>query len=384
MLAPMRTLSALLVVVGLTSVGCGGADALPSTPAGGARDAGGNDAQALEDAGTASDAARPVDAGAPDAGVVVDCALAPACDAASPTTDPLETWRHTVAAPITVAAGAARHRGRDLYLRESDPQWALAKFSYGAVDSDLQDEDVDVWLLRGCTTWELLGRATTTNEGAHATVEGVADGGGRVYFPIPDAARLGIGRHRIHFVVRGDHTTADQFIEVLPSTARFVVTDMDGTLTTSESAAFTSLFSATPPDANAGAAAALTALARRGYRIFYLTARPEWLETKSHEWIVLRGFPPGNVHTTLNGIGALGPVAETFKTDELASLEARFPGAVEWGIGNTSTDAAAYAASGIAPDHSLFYMFDPGATGTRFDDYAALVAGFDALTSDCR
>ncbi|NIR41391.1 MAG: hypothetical protein GWO04_43630, partial [Actinobacteria bacterium] len=166
--------------------GCGGgADATDTSPldGGGVGDAGTPAPDAgpdLVDAGVAEDATVGVDAAAPTL-----CPLALACDASPPSPGPTSDWRHSVASEITVLQGAPRHRGRDLILRADDPQWALAKFAYGAADDDLKDEDVDILLLRGCgTTWERLGTATTTGDGDHATVEGVEDTGGRVYFPI--------------------------------------------------------------------------------------------------------------------------------------------------------------------------------------------------------
>jgi len=270
--------------------------------------------------------------------------------------------------------GAARHRGRDLILREGDPQWALAKFAYGLADDDLKDEDVAVYLLRGCgTTWEELGVVATTQEGVHATVEGVEDTGGRVYLEIPAAQRLGPGRHRVHFVVRGDHTTADQIIEVLPADARFVVTDVDGTQTESETAEWGAVLTGADPAHNPSGPELMTAYARRGYHVLYLTARPEWLEPRTHEWLLAHGYPQGIVHTTLGLTGATGAPAIEFKQGELEALLARFPGALDDAIGNTDSDTAAYHNVGVPPDRSFLYQYDPGADGTRVDDYATLI-----------
>jgi len=164
---------------------------------------------------------------------LVPCPDPPACDLAPPDPGPAADWRHATSALL--ALGTAYHRGRDLLLAEGDPQWALAKFAYGLLtDTDLHDEDVDVWLLRDCATWELLGTATTSEDDQNPTVEGVADTGGRVFFRIPEEKRLGLGRHRIRFVVKGDLSTADAYLQILPPGARVVVTDIDGTLTTSE------------------------------------------------------------------------------------------------------------------------------------------------------
>ncbi|MFO0750318.1 MAG: phosphatidylinositol transfer protein [Myxococcota bacterium] len=335
------------------------------------------------DTTTPVDSTTPVDTTTPTDTTVAASCPPPACNAALPDLGATSDWNNLGSIATTVLGGD-RHRGRDLYLREGDDQWALAKFAYGALDSDLKGEDVDIWLLRDCgTTWELLGTATTTNDGDHATVEGVEDSGGWVYFKIPTAKALGLGRHRLVFVVKGDHTLAEQFIEVLPADARFVVTDVDGTQTESETAEFTAIFLGSDPAAQPHGAEALTAFAARGYHIFYLTARPEWLTAQTHTWLDAHGYPPGEVHTTWTFTGAFSTAAETFKTDELDALLARFAGGVAFGIGNTATDEAAYENVGIPADHAYLYQFDPTSSGTRIDDYANLVGVANAQPELC-
>lgn len=311
---------------------------------------------------------------APDGGGPSSCPPPPACDAPLPDLGPTADWRHGVATPITVLMGSARHRGRDLILGASDPQWVLGKFAYGLADDDLKDEDVDLWLDRGCTgTWELLGTATTTNDGDHTVVEDVEDTGGRVYFEIPTASRLELGRHRVVMVVRGDHSLATQYIDVLPSGTRVVVTDIDGTQTESETAEYGALLTGSGPAARPHGAELLTELSAHGFHVFYLTARPDWLHTRTHEWLAENGYPAGTVHTTLNGLGATGSAAISFKTAELAWLERHAPGSLDWAIGNTDTDVAAYVNSGVPPERLFAYQYDPGAEGTRVDDYATLL-----------
>ncbi len=322
-----------------------------------------------------------VDAGAPDASVA--CPPIPACDAPPPAPGATVAWRH-LTTRLTVALGSARHRGRDLFLREGEAQWALAKFAYGLNDDDLNDEDVDLYLLRDCTRWEMLGTARTSLDSApHAAVEGVNDTGGRVYFEIPAARRLAVGWHRVRFVVRGDHTVADQWIRVIPAGARVVVSDVDGTLTESENAALLALLTGPPPGANAGGAAMLQALVARGWEVFYLTARPEWLAASTHDWLTLRGFPRGIVHTTLGLTGATGAPAQSFKTAELAALRTRFGRAPDYGFGNTDSDVGAYVAGGVAVPYYYRYTGDVRG-GTRVDDYTPLAARFSTLAPVCR
>lgn len=388
-----RTIAALLLASAI--IGCG-AEVDPGGDAGLDRsDAGSRDGGTIEaDSGAPppldAGAPPPVDAGGADSGADAGALCPPPlCDAPPPTYDPMEDWRHPVASAFTTGQGAARHRGRDLVLRESDAQWVIGKLAYGFADDDLEDEDVDVYLLRGCGgAWEHLGTATTTDddETPHATIERVEDDGGRVYFEIPAADRLAVGRHRVHLVVRGDHSSADMFIDVLGGDERYVVTDVDGTLTDSETAEWSTVFSGPSPTVRPGAPEALWALANRGYRIFYLTARPDWLTTRTHEWIAepAVALPPGIVHTTLGGTGALGGAAITFKTEEIAELSARVGEPPVVAIGNTDTDAEAYATEGVDPTRRYLYQLDGDAMGgVHVDDYFAIVPELEALPLAC-
>jgi len=318
-----------------------------------------------------------------DTSTFVGCPPAP-CDTPLPDLGAVQAWRHTVATPITTFQGDPRHRGQDLYLAPNDPQWALAKFAYGPFDDDLTDEDVDIYALVGCgASWIYLATATTTDDDEHATVEGVADSGGRVYYELPASQRLGLGRHRLAFVVRGDHSVAYQTIEVLPADAAIVVSDVDGTQTSSETAEFGAVFLGVDPEARPYGADVLTAFAERGFHIFYLTARPEWLHARTHEWLAAHGYPPGVVHTSFSFTGVNGADASAYKLAELDALDDRLPGAVMFTIGNTDTDAAAFSDAGVPPDHSYLYQYDPGPLGTEVDDYATLLPVARAQLSHC-
>jgi hypothetical protein len=372
--------------------GCSGATGNTATDprdTGTAIDGGLDDTSATDTGDTGSDDTGSPDGGPPDGGgdtPPTECALRPACDGLPPPPGGKRSWRHTTSS-VTAALGSPRHRGRDLFLLEGAQTWLIAKFAYGTADKDIKDEDVDVWLQRGCSgPWKKLGTFATTNDGDHATVEGVADTGGRIYVDLAKTGEpaLPIGKHRVHFVVGGDLSTTDAFLEVVPKTARIAVTDMDGTLTTSEYAAWTDYVGLPPPDAHPGAADALTTLAKRGYYLFYLTARPEWLMPRTREWIPLRKFPPGLVHTTLGGTGAMGASATTFKTDELALLKTATGIVPSFAFGNKDTDVAAFV-NGKVPASGCYYydMAADAKGGTIHKDYAKLVPIFSALPAVC-
>jgi hypothetical protein len=290
--------------------------------------------------GTGPDAQDGAAETGPDAG----CSLPPACDAALPDFGSARGFKNN-SSKITAAIGSPRHRGRDLFLLEGADAWVLGKFSYGTLDDDIKGEDVDVYLLRGCgSIWKFVGTFATTEDGDHAEVHGVEDTGGRIFVDLTDEglAPLELGRHRIVMVVAGDLTYTDQFIEVVSPQTRV---DM------------------------------LWAFAERGYEIFYLTARPEWMAPLSREWLPLRGFPPGVLHTTLSKAGALGSAAVEYKSDELAWLHTHTGIVPSYGFGNKDSDVSAYVGGGIDPSGCYYFELDGDAQGgTIHDDYTQLVS----------
>lgn len=325
----------------------------------------------------------PSDESSSSSGGALVCDPPPACDAPTPAPGPLLDWDHTESTFVT-NAGGPRHRGRDMFYLPDDDQWVLAKFAYAANDWDLSGERVDLYLLRDCTgDWEPLGSATTTFDDEHFEVEGVPDSGGWVYYQIPEALQLGVGRHRIWAVVRGDGTSTDVYLDVVEPGTKLFVTDVDGTLTTTETEEFDALLSGTLPEAHLLAPEALWALFDKGYHPFYLTARPEWLGDRTRAFIEQRGFPPGLYHTTLSFDGALGSAATDFKSGELDALADRMLDPV-WVFGNTSSDGDAYEHANVQPlDHRIFFQYDDTHGGRRIDDYNQLLGEFMALDAVC-
>jgi hypothetical protein len=311
----------------------------------------------------------------------VQCDPVPSCLAPLPSAGPLLDWEHFESTLVT-ASGSQRHRGRDMFYNPGDTHWAMAKFAYGPTDWDLSGEQVDLFLLRNCEgDWEPLGPAYTTFDGDHPTVEGVEDSGGWVFFQLPQA--LPLGRHRVHMVVRGDDSRADTYIEVVEPGTPIILSDIDGTLTTSEWERLVDFLLDNIPEVNPGAPEALQALVDLGYRPMYLTARPEFLGNRTYEFIALRGLPPGIIHTTLTTTGAMGAEAVGYKTAELDALAAR--GLVpSWVFGNTDSDGQAYDNAGIAPlDHRVFYQFDDPFGGRRIESYFDLLPEFATLDPVC-
>jgi hypothetical protein len=311
----------------------------------------------------------------------IECMPVPSCIAPLPSAGPTIDWENFESSVVT-NSGSERHRGRDMFYNPGDTHWAMAKFAYGPTDWDLSGERVDLFLLRNCEgDWEPLGPTFTTFDGDHATVEGVEDSGGWVFFQLPQA--LPLGRHRIHMVVRGDDSRTDTYIEVVEPGTPIILSDVDGTLTTSEWERLVDFLLDNIPDVNPGAPEALQALVDLGYRPMYLTARPEFLGNRTYDFVEQRGLPPGIIHTTLTTTGAMGAEAAGYKSAELQALAAR--GLVPtWVFGNTDSDAEAYDSAGIMPlDHRIFYQFDDPFGGRRIESYYDLVPEFEALDPVC-
>jgi hypothetical protein len=368
------------------------ADATPPSPPPNGGGAGASGLPAVDMGAPAHDAGAPApapldmgpaaDAGLPDATASCQPEPLPACDGPSPPAPPRRTWRNFGSG--IVAVGTPRHRGRDLYLAADSPQWLIGKLGYGPFDANLSGEEVDVFLLRGCgTTWEKLGTANSTRAGDHPDVEGAADNGGRVYFEVPKEKALGPGRHRVRLVVAGDGSAAEFFVEVRPAGTKLAVLDVDGTLTTSEAAEFGALLGGQLPAPQPDAARAVGLLAARGYRLLYLTARPEWLTARTRDFLTSNGFPAGVIETTTGGTGALGADATKFKTEALARVSGK--GFVPaFAIGNTDSDAAAYATQIKAAQSRVFFRFtDAAHGGRRIDDYAALARELETHAPVC-
>lgn len=333
----------------------GGGDGAGTLTAGG--DQGGTSSQGAGDPNGGSDSGG-------GGGVVIgNCPATPTCSAPYPDVGPERDWNHT-SSSIT-ASFFDIHRGRDMFYNPGNTIWVIAKFAYGPTDKDIHDEEVDIYLNRDCSDqWELVGTELTTEDEEHPTVEGVEDSGGWVFFDAT-SLNLGEGRHRFLMVVAGDLTTTEVLVEVIKPGTPIVISDVDGTLTTEETEEFSALASGDLPQSNVDSANVLQGLAEKGYRIYYVTARPEFLVQRTRDFLKAHQYPPGLVHATLNTTGATGEEAVVYKTGELAAIAAR--GLVPaWAFGNTETDAEAYNNGNILPlQQRIMFQFTDKVYGAR-------------------
>jgi hypothetical protein len=229
--------------------------------------------------------------------------------------------------------GDARHRGIDtIAIASGDTQIVAGDLSYGITDKALEDEDVDVFACRA-GSWQALGSARSDDEG-HFEIKLGGD------------HRLPIGMRDMYLSVRGDRSGVAFLAYVADDGAPLAVSDVDGTLTSSENAFGETIILGISVDIQPNAPAAFQTLADRGYQPVYLTARSRaWTEV-TRQWLADNGMPRGPLrlapHTLLPGSGTAD-----YKAQTLAS----FTGfELALGNGNRATDIDAYTQAGVAPD----------------------------------
>ncbi|HEU0034622.1 MAG TPA: hypothetical protein VFQ53_28555 [Kofleriaceae bacterium] len=280
------------------------------------------------DVGLDPDEAGDIDAGKGDSAFgIPDVACADA-----PVTAPATAFRHT-SSKLTAALGDPRHRGVDLIASASaETQWIEGDASYGTFDKALEDEDVDIYACRA-DAWQLVGSVRTDDEGQFALALGGDD-------------RLPLGLRDMFVSVRGDRTGAKFLALVDHGGAALAVTDVDGTLTSSEAAFGGTIILGLDVGIHDGAPAAFGALADRGYQPVYLTARSRaWTEV-TRQWLATKGMPRGPLrlapHTVLPGSATVD-----FKAGALTALTGY---ELALGNGNRASDIEAYQRAGIPAD----------------------------------
>ena len=279
------------------------------------------------------------------------------------------SWSNGLTSTAIAAMGHPNHRVRDVIKEPGAAAPLVAHFSYGGiVDKSLEKETVQAWI-RLCPDWQSWGTLTT-------------DTSGEVSIDIP--VDLPVGEYQVRFLVNGDATFAEGVIAVWPSGTRVVVSDMDGTLTTSDTQMWSDIFLGNTAAMYTDADSAMQAWVAKGYRIFYLTGRPERVTRYSRNWLETQGFPSGPMqHTTKlseelpfnSGVG-------NYKKNRLLELNGQ---GVSWraAYGNATTDIYAYAGASISTADTYIIGTNGGQGGTQaldsttaYTPHLAVIAGY--------
>ena len=247
-----------------------------------------------------------------------------------PDAGPSRSWRHTTS-DFIVASGSPHHRGIDLIATtDAATQMLSGKITYGPTDKDLEDEDIDVFACEA-SQWTKVGTARTNDNGIFN-------------LPLAGAARLDVGMRDMYLSIAGDRTGAAFLAFVAPPGTGIVVSDIDGTLTASETAYPESLATGGDVAVQPGAPAALAAIVEHGYSIIYLSTRGDRFTQDSRDWLAAKQLPRGPLRLPPSIITQPGDDTVVAKTGLLQTLAGL---SLKAGIGNRTTDVAAYTNGGL-------------------------------------
>lgn len=172
---------------------------------------------------------------------------------------------------------AANHRANDVIVKEGEPQKFSARFMYGPLDMiTLAGEKVDIHIMMDppAGEWTLLATEVT-------------DKTGRIMYTIPEDKSVGYGIYPIKLVVRGDHTSVDFYLTVVPPRTEAVVFSIDGSFTASMSV------TGKDPKVRAGAVDVCRHWQELGYLLIYTTGRPDMQQQRVLSWLSQHNFPHG-------------------------------------------------------------------------------------------
>jgi phosphatidate phosphatase PAH1 len=158
------------------------------------------------------------------------------------------------------------------------------------------------------------------------------------------------------------------------------VSDVDGTLTSSENAFLETIAFGIEPGARTGAPHAFDAVTAKGYQMVYVTARGNQYTSDTRAWLDHKGFPRGPVRLSPSFLTLPGGDTIDYKTQTIEALAARLE--VAAGVGNRASDITAYTNVGVAagrifielPDYAseVQALLDAHAA-IGFSSYAALL-----------
>lgn len=243
--------------------------------------------------------------------------------------------RHTRNELFVRTQGAARAHGRDALVRVGSDATVEAKFSYGKLAKDLQDEDVALHVRGLDCKWTHVSTVATDDRGI-AT------------FRVPAALLSKAGRYSFEAVL-ADGEAAPGVIYAIDGSTKAIVFDVDETLTTGNGELIEQLVLDDAPEMREDADDIVNAWARAGWFVAYVTGRPHQLTDITRKWLTANGFPQGLVRTSESlGVAMNGAATQRYKEGVLKELKTVGLD-VEYAYGNAVTDICAYARASIDP-----------------------------------
>jgi hypothetical protein len=271
------------------------------------------------------------------------------------------SFKHNRSSMIAMAASAAHASMDGLFVQGVTPSMK-AKFAYGELSKDLEDEPIDV-AISTCSGWKSMGNFTTDDDGiVNVKFEG-------------EFASLPSGTYPMQFIVSGDGSKTEATLRIFPKGTHLIVFDIDGTMTTSDEEIFKDFKAELleplskkdyVPEAYPGGPELTRLHAERGAQLLYMTGRPYWLTTITREWLTKLGYAPATLKLTNSTEEALPTQSGvgTYKLNILKDLIGQ-GFVVDLAYGNASTDIYAYLGAGIDPKNVYIIGKHGGGQGTN-------------------
>ena len=257
---------------------------------------------------------------------------------------------------LLAKTGRPRHFAHDMLGRPGHTATLKAKFSYGVVSKDLEDEPVEVWLFTCDSGYTRLGT-------------GITDHDGRIHFELGADNMPPVGTYTVYYRVPADGTGVKGDLRVVPDGTRFAVFDIDETI--SSGGTMTTVWNVVTGDLDELPRPAAVETAQRryeqGYQLVYLTARPYIVTDHTREWLDAFGFPPGimrlvyDTSETLISRKGRGQYKERYMQ---SLLDQGFE--IDVAYGNAESDIRAYRGVNLAPE-STFILGEHGGTNETID-----------------
>lgn len=230
-------------------------------------------------------------------------------------------------------------------------------------------EWVSFWA-EGDAGWEAMGRQQTDDEGRYAFSAAFSAGPPRLTYTI----------------LEGDGSCAAHYSFLLPSGTKVIVTDIDGTLTSSDDELFAQISDGNyDPKQNQSASALMGAWAKKGYQPVYLTARPHIFRSETRSWLAQHDFPEGPVITANQLV--FGDSARTYKRTWVSRVATDLGWKITAAYGNADSDIDAYEEAGIPKDITFIIGENAGQSGTvaiAGNDYTSHISEFVQAQPDAK
>lgn len=237
----------------------------------------------------------------------------------------------------------SHHSASDVITVTNKDAAINAKFSYSPMHTDLEDENIEIWIDTCGQKLVLLDTAKTDTDG-------------RVMITLPSARLPSSGTYKIWMRVTGDNTSTSFTLKILEPQTHLAIFDIDGTLTYGE----------LEPGVRPGAKDTTLFLKNSGLEIVYLSGRHYFLTRMTRNLLSEHEVAEGSlvVGQSLSDIVPVDSYVGEFKAHYLKYLQ-ELGLIIDRAYGDSKTDVYAYQQVKIPNSHIFILGKNGGYNGSQ-------------------